>query len=63
MNGASSEEVSKLQKQLQEAKKVIEQLEGDREVAIAGVKQQVSVGLKGETVRYMYVEEEVAPTG
>ncbi|KAK0044523.1 golgin subfamily A member 4-like isoform X3, partial [Biomphalaria pfeifferi] len=37
----SAEQLAKLQSQIQEAKKVIEQLESDREVAIASVKQQV----------------------
>lgn len=37
----ATEQVTKLQNQIKEAKKVIEQLETDREVVIAGVKQQV----------------------
>ncbi|KAH9513358.1 Golgin sub A member 4 [Bulinus truncatus] len=37
----NSDQIAKLQNQIQEAKKVIEQLESDREVVIASVKQQV----------------------
>ncbi|CAG5123064.1 unnamed protein product, partial [Candidula unifasciata] len=41
VNSQTPEEVSKLQAQIQEARQVIEQLESDREVAVAGVKQQI----------------------
>ncbi|BFY98234.1 hypothetical protein BsWGS_01275 [Bradybaena similaris] len=41
VNSQTPDETSKLQAQIQEARKVIQQLESDREVAVAGIKQQI----------------------
>lgn len=40
-NNATQPDISKLQAQIKEARAVIQQLEADREIALAQVKQQV----------------------
>lgn len=55
----SPDQLSKLQKQVKQAREVIEQLESDRELAIAEVKQQVHEEIQAKDEEVVKAREQV----